>query len=873
MRWARSDRNPCHTARHSSGRGDPEHPANFGRLCSKGAALGETVGLDQRLLCPRVDGQDTGWDYALQLVADRFSETIAQHGPDSAAFYVSGQLLTEDYYVANKLMKGFIGSANIDTNSRLCMASTVAGHRRAFGGDLVPGTYEDLELADLVVLTGSNLAWCHPVLYQRLAAARGARPEMRVVVIDPRRTATTELADLHLALRPGSDVALFNWLLARLEADGAVDAGFVAAHVADFPSSIAAAREATMAATVSATGLDPADLERFAQLFTRTERTVTVFSQGVNQSSAGTDKVNAIINCHLATGRIGRPGMGPLSVTGQPNAMGGREVGGLANMLAAHLSIENPAHRSAVQAFWDAPTICERPGLKAVDMFEACAAGRIKALWIMSTNPAVSLPRAGDVAEAIRACDFVAVSDAVADTDTTRLADVLLPAAAWGEKSGTVTNSDRVISRQRAFLPAPGQTRPDWRIICDVAAAMSWRDAFDFETPAAVFREHAALSAVAASQGSAFDISALSTLTDGDYEALEPTRWPAPAGAPSRERLFGDGAFQHADGRARMLPVRHRAPAVPTSPSYPLVLNTGRVRDHWHTMTRTAKSARLSRHMAEPYAEIHPEDAARAGVRPAALVTVSSPFGSIVARALITDRTPKGSVFVPMHWTSQWSSRALVDTLVGAETDPFSGQPESKAQPVQIAPFAPAWYGFAVARERIDPTTSYWASARIPGGWQGELADTAMPEDWGAAARRLLGVTNDAEAVEMADPARGGYRIAVFEHGRIVGALFASTKPVAVSRSFVAGGLLETAGTEPAALLAGRAGVDVPDPGPTVCACFEVGVNTIVSAILRDGLTDIAAIGQALRAGTNCGSCRPELAALIAANRAPVAAE
>ncbi|MEL7173406.1 MAG: molybdopterin-dependent oxidoreductase, partial [Pseudomonadota bacterium] len=469
--------------------GDPAHPANGGRLCSKGSALGETLDLEGRLLRPRIRGREAHWDEAIDLVAERFRAAVAQHGPDSVAFYVSGQLLTEDYYVANKLMKGFIGSANIDTNSRLCMASTVAGHRRAFGGDLVPGTYEDLELADLVVLTGSNLAWCHPVLYQRLAAARGARPEMRVVVIDPRRTATTELADLHLALRPGSDVALFNWLLARLEADGAVDAGFVAAHVADFPSSIAAAREATMAATVSATGLDPADLERFAQLFTRTERTVTVFSQGVNQSSAGTDKVNAIINCHLATGRIGRPGMGPLSVTGQPNAMGGREVGGLANMLAAHLSIEDPAHRSAVQAFWDAPTICERPGLKAVDMFEACAAGRIKALWIMSTNPAVSLPRAGDVAEAIRACDFVAVSDAVADTDTTRLADVLLPAAAWGEKSGTVTNSDRVISRQRAFLPAPGQTRPDWRIICDVAAAMGWRDAFDFESPAAVFRE------------------------------------------------------------------------------------------------------------------------------------------------------------------------------------------------------------------------------------------------------------------------------------------------------------------------------------------------------------------------------------------------
>ncbi|MEL6766389.1 MAG: molybdopterin-dependent oxidoreductase [Pseudomonadota bacterium] len=853
--------------------GDPAHPANGGRLCSKGSALGETLDLEGRLLRPRIAGREAHWDEAIELVAERFRSAIAQHGPDSVAFYVSGQLLTEDYYVANKLMKGFIGSATIDTNSRLCMASTVAGHRRAFGGDLVPGTYEDLELADLVVLTGSNLAWCHPVLYQRLAAARAARPEMRVVVIDPRRTATTELADLHLALRPGSDVALFNWLLARLEANGAVDAGFVAAHVADFPSSIAAAREATMAATVSATGLDPVDLERFAQLFTRTERTVTVFSQGVNQSSAGTDKVNAIINCHLATGRIGRPGMGPFSVTGQPNAMGGREVGGLANMLAAHLAIENETHREAVKDFWRAPTICERPGLKAVDMFEACADGRIKALWIMSTNPAVSLPRAGDVAEAIRACDFVAVSDAVADTDTTRLADVLLPAAAWGEKSGTVTNSDRVISRQRAFLPAPGQSRPDWRIICDVAAAMGWRSAFDFETPAAVFREHAALSAVAARLGSAFDISALATLSDEGYAALPPTRWPLPAEAPARERLFGDGRFRHADGRARMLPLRHRAPAVATSSDYPLILNTGRVRDHWHTMTRTAKSARLSRHMAEPYAEIHPADAARAGIAPATLVTVTSPFGSVTVRALLTDRTPKGSIFVPMHWTSQWARCALVDTLVGAETDPHSGQPESKAQPVRITPFAPAWYGFAVSRERIDPATPYWARARVPGGWQAELADGAVPEEWRAMARRLLRAPEGAEAVEMADPARGSYRIAIREQGRITAALFASRDPVAVSRSFVAGALADAGKATPGDLLAGRAGLDMPDPGATVCACFEVGVNTIVDAILRDGLTDIAAIGEALRAGTNCGSCRPELAALVAANRAPVAAE
>ena len=427
-------------------KGDPDHPANFGRLCSKGLALGETVGLQGRLLAPRVHGVDASWDAALDLVAQKFSAAIATHGPESVAFYVSGQLLTEDYYVAHKLMKGFIGSANIDTNSRLCMASSVAGHKRAFGSDTVPGLYEDLDQADLVVLTGSNLAWCHPVLYQRLVAAKEARPSMRVVVIDPRRTATCDIADLHLAIAPGSDAALFNALLVAIADGGAVDAGYLK-HVEGFDAALAAAR----LSDPGMTGHSAADLDAFCDLWTQTEKVVTVYSQGINQSSSGTDKVNAILNCHLATGRIGRPGMGPFSVTGQPNAMGGREVGGLANMLACHLVLESPAHRNAVQEFWASPAMADKPGLKAVDMFRAVEDGRIKALWIICTNPAVSMPDADRVSRAIAACDFVVVSDMIAETDTTRLADVLLPATGWGEKDGSVTNSERRISRQRAL--------------------------------------------------------------------------------------------------------------------------------------------------------------------------------------------------------------------------------------------------------------------------------------------------------------------------------------------------------------------------------------------------------------------------------------
>ncbi|WP_407943297.1 molybdopterin-dependent oxidoreductase [Mangrovicoccus ximenensis] len=407
---------------------------------------------------------------------------MAEHGPDSVAFYVSGQLLTEDYYVANKLMKGFIGSGNIDTNSRLCMASSVAGHKRAFGTDTVPGQYEDLEEADLIVLVGSNLAWCHPVLYQRILAAKSARPGLRIVNVDPRRTASSDMADLHLAVAPGSDVALFNVLLAQIAAQGAVDQSYVAAHVAGYE----AALNAASTEDASATGLSRDELQAFCDLWIRTEKVVTVYSQGVNQSSSGADKVNAILNCHLATGRIGKPGMGPFSVTGQPNAMGGREVGGLANMLACHLDIEEPAHRLAVKDFWDAPAIAATPGLKAVDMFRAVGDGRIKALWIMCTNPAVSMPEADAVAAAIEACPFVVVSDMFADTDTAKLADVFLPATGWGEKTGTVTNSERCISRQRAALPVPGEARHDWQAVCAVAAQMGWGAAFDYSSPAEI---------------------------------------------------------------------------------------------------------------------------------------------------------------------------------------------------------------------------------------------------------------------------------------------------------------------------------------------------------------------------------------------------
>ncbi len=596
---------------------------------------------------------------------------------------------------------------------------------------------------------------------------------------------------------------------------------------------------------------------------------MTVFSQGVNQSSSGTDKVNAIINCHLATGRIGRPGMGPFSVTGQPNAMGGREVGGLANMLACHLDLEDAGHRAAVREFWQAPAMPDRPGLKAVEMFQAVADGRIKALWVICTNPAATMPDADAVAAAIAACPFVVVSDVTARTDTARLAHVLLPARGWGEKDGTVTNSDRTVSRQRAALPPAGEARADWRILAEVGARMGWRQAFDYESPAEIFREYAALSGIAAGLGRDFDLSALAGISDAAYDALAPLRWPVSA-TRSGGRFFGDGRFFTPDGRARMLALTPRPPATATGPDYPFRLNTGRVRDHWHTMTRTGLSPRLSRHLGEPFVEVHPADAARLGLSPAGIALAESPQGSALLRVLVTDRVRPGEVFAPIHWTGETSARGRVDALVAPVTDPVSGQPESKAAVVRLGAYPAAWYGFAAAADRPQPATGYWALARTRTGWQAELADDALPADWEAFGRALFGLGEGHDTVSAMDPTQGTARLAFLRDGRIVASLFADRRPVALSRGHVAAQIGGPAG---AGMLSGRPGADRPDPGPVLCACLDVGVNTIVRAIESGECLSVAAISAALGAGGSCGSCRPEIQSLIDARRPRLAAE
>ncbi|MFA7604421.1 MAG: molybdopterin-dependent oxidoreductase [Novosphingobium sp.] len=837
--------------------GDPEHPANAGRLCSKGTHLGETVSLEGRLLHPEINGRRVAWAKAIERVARKFADTIARHGPDSVAFYVSGQLLTEDYYVANKLMKGFIGSANIDTNSRLCMSSAVAGHTRAFGEDVVPATYADLDEADLVVLVGSNTAWCHPIVYQRIMAARAARGT-KLVVIDPRRTETCEEADLHLPLRPGSDVALMNGLLAHCRDAGVLDEAFLAAHVAT-PDGFWEALSASgngggtdLWSTAAACDLPAADLRAFFELFARTPRTVTLFSQGINQSVRGTDQVNAIVNVHLATGRIGKPGAAPFSITGQPNAMGGREVGGLASTLAAHrdFAADNVA---TVRRFWAAPRMATKPGLKAVDLFRQVREGRIKALWIMATNPAVSLPDAGLVREALAACPFVVVSDCIADTDTARFAHVKLPAAGWGEKDGTVTNSERLISRQRALFAPPGEARPDWWIVKEVAQAMGWTEAFAYDRPADIFREHARLSAYRNDGARLFDLKAHAVISNPAYDALEPFRW---GGTP-----FADGRFPTPDGKARLVPVAQMPVDKPLA-RWPLTLNTGRYRDQWHTMTRTGLSPRLSQHRREPMVEIHPADAAELGIIPDDLVLVATPQGDSVFRALLSEGQRRGEVFTPIHWTDRQSTGGRTGLLPRGQVDPVSGQPGFKRTPARLEKLAPEWRGFLIAREvPEDIPAAYATRVRVLQGWLVELAGDGDP------ALLAKAVLPRGERVEIVDEARGGLRVAVLEDGQLAAALFVTRSGDTPSREWLIAQLSAAGLASSIELLAGRPAAPQADRGPIVCVCFDVGMKTIVEAIAAQRLVSVDAVGQALSAGTNCGSCRPAIQRLIGETR------
>jgi assimilatory nitrate reductase catalytic subunit len=822
--------------------GDPEHPANFGKLCSKGLALGETLGHEQRLFHPTINGRQVDWAEATQHVAQKFSAAIAEHGPDSVAFYVSGQFLTEDYYVANKLMKGFIGSANIDTNSRLCMASAVAGHKRAFGADIVPCNYADLEQADLVVLTGSNLAWCHPVLFQRLQAAREKRGT-KLVVIDPRRTATAETADLHLAITPQSDVALFAGLLNYLQRHNAHDNSFIDAHTQGLSDALDVAAEWSIENVAAACGLSTQVLDVFFKLFATTPKTVTAFSMGVNQSTSGTDKVNAIINCHLFTGRIGKAGAGPFSITGQPNAMGGREVGGLATMLAAHMDIENSDHRRAVQEFWSAPRMPVKAGLKAVDLFEAVHDGRIKALWIMATNPAVSMPNSNFIADALKACPYVVVSDVTANTETAGYAHVLLPAQGWGEKDGTVTNSERMISRQRRFVEPVGTARPDWKIMADVATAMGF-SGFKYTSAADIFDEHAKLTTVGNNGDRYLN---LKDWIGAEYENLHPKKW---GGA----QPFANGNFQTANGRAHFVPTRYK-----TIQSDGLTLNSGRIRDQWHTMTRTGLVPRLFGHRAEPHVEMSHQDGLRLGIKVASLVEIEGGQGRSLARALLTDAVKPGQVFQPMHWSSSFANEALTNASLPSASDPVSGQPALKSAQVSIRPFPAKWYGFGVSLDPVTSDMEYFAKRPLDRGMAFECAAKTLPNNWADFVAALFPHGEMPSFVQGADPAQ--FRSVALKDGFLSWAFFASPEPVLATREWLQQQLGKP--VNPLAILAGRPVEAGEDKGPILCACMNVGRHEISRCIAKTPGVTLQDLCAATGAGTGCGSCRIEVQRIL----------
>jgi assimilatory nitrate reductase catalytic subunit len=690
---------------------------------------------------------------------------------------------------------------------------------------------------------------------------RGAR----IVNIDPRRTATSEGSDLHLSIRPGTDTILFAWLFQEIGRLGVLDPSYVARHTTGFDETLASAASIAPDAAVTARlcGVSPEQLDAFVALWTGTRRVVTCYSQGVNQSAQGTDKVAMILACHLIAGRIGKEGSGPFSLTGQPNAMGGREVGGLANMLAAHMGF-SPGDVDRVRRFWGGPRMADKEGLKAVAMFDAIERGEIKALWVMCTNPAVSLPKADRVRDSLKKLDLFVVSEALAATDTIAAgAHVALPATTWAEKDGTVTNSERCISRQRAIMPPPGEARHDWWIVCETAKRMGFEEGFTYANTAAIFREHAALSAFENGGARDFDIGGLARISDLEFDRLEPVQWPLRKGEAAQERLFAEGGFFTPDRRARLLPAAPPELKGRVTSEFPLLLNTGRVRDQWHTMTRTGKSPKLARHIAEPFIEAHPEDADAFGLTDGGHAVVKSAHGEATLKVKVTPGQQPGMVFAPIHWNDATASRARIGALVHDHVDPYSGQPEMKATPVSVWPIAMRGAGFLLSRRPLAlPKWLAYVRVAIAGGEAVLFASPRAPAELNGLLQNFL--PDLAEAAHYDDPAAGDHRIVAFgRSGRILSALFVSAARDDVTFDWMVERFADAAidSETRRRILAGRAPAGA-NLGPVICSCHGVRRQTILDAI-AGGAGDVDAVGAGTGAGTNCGSCRPEIKGLI----------
>ena len=863
-------------------RGNPDHPANFGRLCTKGATLDLAVAQrDARALYPELRArrdalrQRVTWAGALDHAADRFAAIIREHGADAVGFYISGQLLTEDYYVFNKLAKGLVGTNNVDTNSRLCMSSAVSGYKATLGADAPPACYDDIAATGCLFIAGSNTAYAHPIVYRRIEDARKANPNLKVIVVDPRRTDTSREADLHLPILPGTDVALFNAMLYVMLWEDLLDQDYIAAHTSGFNELRATVREYSPETVAAICGVPAADIVTAARWFGQSPATLSLYCQGLNQSSHGTDKNAALINLHLATGHIGRPGAGPFSLTGQPNAMGGREVGGMANLLSAHRDLDNPRHRDEVAGLWGIDSVPATPGKTALEMFEAAARGEIRALWIACTNPAQSLPNQALVRAALQRAEFVVVQEVNAYTETAEYADLLLPAAAWGEKEGTVTNSERRITHLQTAIPAPGECRPDWEIATDFAHRLGARlgkpgtALFPYANAEAVFDEHRE-----STRGRDLDITGLS------YALLDecgPQQWPYPQGAQSgKARLYEDGVFPTADGRARFANTRYLPTSEVTDARYPLHLNTGRLRDQWHGMSRTGMVARLYSHVESPILSMHADDMARRGLKSGDLARVKSRRGELLVPVEASDDMRIGQAFMPMHWGSRYMSGLGVNALTMDQRDPVSKQPELKHAAIQVEKAPLPWHMAVMRRDdavarmlRIQPLLSRfdYASCGLYGRQNPVLVlrianATPLSAELMAEVDALLDMQDESCIMRYDDPKRGVAKRVLVEDGRVTGVRL--TGEIA-ARDWLKEMMAE--GVEIAPLRSWvLAPLSVPPSGSSsrgriVCNCLNVSETQILAAITRDA--DLAALQASLKCGTEFGSCVPELKRMI----------
>jgi assimilatory nitrate reductase catalytic subunit len=928
-------------------KGDPDHPANFGRLCTKGATLHLTasaaVTLQTRLLQPmqRFHREDAAkpvsWNAALNFASEGFTQIIREHGPDSVGFYVSGQLLTEDYYVFNKLAKGLIGTNNIDTNSRLCMSSAVAGYKQTLGADAPPACYDDINHAQCIFIAGSNTAFAHPILFRRIEDAKKANPNLRIVVVDPRTTDTAGIADVHLAIQPGTDVMLFNGMLHIMAWEGWLDQAFIASHTNGFEDLKATVRDYTPFAVAEACGITKDALLKATRLFAGMQHmngsartpTLSLYCQGLNQSSSGTAKNAALINLHLATGQIGKPGAGPFSLTGQPNAMGGREVGGLANLLSAHRDLANPAHRAEVAALWGVPSVPEKPGKTAVEMFQAAADGEIKALWIACTNPAQSMPDQATVRRALERAEFVVVQEAFATTATCRYADLLLPATTWGEKDGTVTNSERRISRVRAAVAAPGEARHDWQIAVDFAHRLEalgvgpGKPIFTYTSPEQIWNEHRE-----STRGRDLDITGLS------YGALEavPTQWPCPAKPapggwvaegsaqvkeepgkragdteqnvpppnqlpPGKARLYEDGIFPTADGRAKFANTVYQPVAEPREARYPFSLNTGRLRDQWHGMSRTGTLGRLFGHVAEPCIEMNRQDMVRQGLADGDLVHVTSKRGSIVVPVQASAALALRQTFMAMHWGEEFLSGCSstgerlsgVNALTNPAYCPTSKQPEFKNAAVKVLKAELPWslLGAAwlpddttlLARESfkalmaVFPFASCVPFGRERSGLLFRAAGYETPPDQVLASIETLFGLSGTDVLRYADKKRGQRRAVQMLPANAAGdrhlnafVLAGDTSAQSWIKTLLQdelpaqsyGRMLLAPSTKPPLAVQSR--------GKQICTCFNVTDSAIATQLGHCKGSEeqrLVQLQASLQCGTNCGSCLPEVKNLV----------